>query len=325
MRLAVAAKAVATRRPGLLAVVGRPPVPGDVQRISGARGGVAADPGRVQRVAAAVGQPRRPGRALDAARRDHRPQPARRRRRRGLRASRRLLRARRQRRGEGLVLYVRRIRIGAACCWARARGSARACASTTASRSTSPTWARPPSCAAGACSAATARSRRRCCACYCAPRAAAFDARSTTCRARRSDARTASSGSAAATDYGRSLGLREGDLAGVSARRVPVVDYADAGALDRAAARRATGRASRPGERAATSRPRAAGRGQADPVQRRAAGSFRSLFAIWAHDLLRHALRPRSGRDFMSVSPQLRQQRRLRRRPRLSGRCGCAR
>lgn len=33
--------------------------------------------------------------------------------------------------------------------------------------------------------------------------------------------------------------------------------------------------------------------------------SFRSLFAIWAHDLLKHALRPRSGRVFISVSPRL--------------------
>ncbi|MBL8297625.1 MAG: GH3 auxin-responsive promoter family protein [Rhodanobacteraceae bacterium] len=31
--------------------------------------------------------------------------------------------------------------------------------------------------------------------------------------------------------------------------------------------------------------------------------SFRSLFAIWAHDLLSHTLRPRSGRVFVSVSP----------------------
>ncbi|WP_313952570.1 GH3 auxin-responsive promoter family protein, partial [Accumulibacter sp.] len=34
-------------------------------------------------------------------------------------------------------------------------------------------------------------------------------------------------------------------------------------------------------------------------------GAFRGLFAIWAHDLLTHSLRLRSGRTFMSVSPPL--------------------
>ena len=75
-------------------------------------------------------------------------------------------------------------------------------------------------------------------------------------------------------------------------------------AVDRARSAAARRRRWRPGATRCyepTSAARA--RRSASRTTTRCCATFRSLFAVWAHDLLAHALRPRSGRTFMSVSP----------------------
>lgn len=105
------------------------------------------------------------------------------------------------------------------------------------------------------------------------------------------------------TGYAQSLGLRgDADIEAFRGR-VPIVDYAAfAPWIER----------QRTGETRAVSAGRlrcyepTSGSGGARkwiPYNDALLGSFRSLFAIWADDLLRHRLRPRTGRVFISVSP----------------------
>ncbi len=108
-----------------------------------------------------------------------------------------------------------------------------------------------------------------------------------------------------ATGYARSLGLRADDSLDVFRTKVPVIDYA---------AIEPWIEAQRRGDRAALSPGRtrcyeptsgSSGTIKRIPYNDALLGAFRSAFAIWVHDLLTHALRLRSGRTFMSVSPPL--------------------
>jgi hypothetical protein len=80
--------------------------------------------------------------------------------------------------------------------------------------------------------------------------------------------------------------------------RVPVSDYA---ALEPRIERLAPGRV-----RCYESTSGSSGTPKRIPYNDALLASFRSLFAIWAHDLLTHALRPRSGRTFISLSSPIR-------------------
>jgi hypothetical protein len=108
-----------------------------------------------------------------------------------------------------------------------------------------------------------------------------------------------------ATGYARSLGLRADDRLDAFRAKVPVIDYA---------AIEPWIEAQRSGDTAALSPGRtrcyeptsgSSGTIKRIPYNDALLGAFRSAFAIWAHDLLTRALRLRSGRTFMSVSPPL--------------------
>lgn len=108
---------------------------------------------------------------------------------------------------------------------------------------------------------------------------------------------------AAATARGRRLGL-DGSEDYTSFRiKVPLCSYSDL-ADDMARQRRDAVNLVTPG-RVQVYEPTSGSGGAAKAIPYNAAllGSFRSLFAIWAHDLLVHLLQPRSGRVFVSVSP----------------------
>lgn len=107
----------------------------------------------------------------------------------------------------------------------------------------------------------------------------------------------------AATEYGRSLGLARSAGADEFRARVPVADYA---ALEPWIARqRAHGGAVIAPGRVHGYQPTSGSAGAAKriPYNDALMGAFRSLFCIWAHDLLTHGLALRSGRIFISVSP----------------------
>jgi GH3 auxin-responsive promoter len=110
---------------------------------------------------------------------------------------------------------------------------------------------------------------------------------------------------AAETDYGRHFGLHRDDgLDGFHAK-LPLVSYSELQPwIER----------SRSGEpdvlvsgRVRHFEPTSGSGGGAKliPYNDALLASFRSLFAIWANDLLQHMLRPRSGRVFISVSPRV--------------------
>jgi hypothetical protein len=109
----------------------------------------------------------------------------------------------------------------------------------------------------------------------------------------------------ALTEYGRAARLdARGDLDAFRAR-VPIVDYS---ALEPWIERqRATGGSVITPGRTRCYEPTSGSSGAVKhiPYNDALLRSFRSLFAIWADDLLERALRPRSGRMFMSISPQL--------------------
>ena len=139
----------------------------------------------------------------------------------------------------------------------------------------------------------------------CAPRARVF---SSALRAPEQAQRAAlsrilrvSAGSA----YGRSLGLRSDETIASFRAKVPIVGYDELAPW--------IGR-QRQGERALVATKlvcyeKTSGSSMAAkhiPYTRELLGSFQSLFRIWAHDLLAHRLKPRSGRIFISVSPHFR-------------------
>ena len=109
---------------------------------------------------------------------------------------------------------------------------------------------------------------------------------------------------AAATEYGRHFGLRGDDgLDGFQAK-LPLVTYSELQAwIERS---RSKPHVLAPG-RVRHFEPTSGSGGGAKliPYNDALLASFRSLFAIWANDLLRHLLRPHSGRTFISVSPRL--------------------
>lgn len=114
---------------------------------------------------------------------------------------------------------------------------------------------------------------------------------------------------AAGSGYGRSLGLREGDSLDAFRAKVPVVAYDELEPWIRR---------QREGERNALVNATvvcyektsgSAGPAKYIPYTEALLNSFRSLFRIWAHDLLAHRLQLRSGRVFMSVSPHFRDER----------------
>jgi hypothetical protein len=140
---------------------------------------------------------------------------------------------------------------------------------------------------------------------YCAPRARRFArALDDVVKAQRTTLARIVRASAA-TAYGRSLGLAAEDGLEAFRAKVPVVGY------------EAIGRwieAQRGGEAAALAPGRtrcyettsgSSGAAKHIPCNDALLGAFRGMFAVWAHDLLAHVLRPRSGRTFMSVSPPL--------------------
>lgn len=136
---------------------------------------------------------------------------------------------------------------------------------------------------------------------YCAPRAARFsealaDVAGAQRRALRRILREC-----APTEYGRSLGLAQAMDADDYRARVPVSDYERLSPwIERQRAQ--GGDVIARGVR--TWEPTSGSSGAAKHIPYNAAllGAFRSLFAVWAHDLLASVLRPRSGRTFMSVS-----------------------
>lgn len=111
---------------------------------------------------------------------------------------------------------------------------------------------------------------------------------------------------AATTQRGRRLGLDGAEDYRQFCNKVPLCSYADlAGEIERQR-REPSAAVVTPG-RVHVYEPTSGSGGAAKAIPYNAAllASFRSLFAIWAHDLLASALRPRSGRVFVSVSPAL--------------------
>ena len=141
----------------------------------------------------------------------------------------------------------------------------------------------------------------------CAPRARAFErALDDPVRAQRATLARILRVSAASA-LGRSLGLATQDDPAAFRAKVPLMDYRDlAPWIER----------QRAGERDAivvapvVCYEKTSGSSSAIkriPYTGELIASFRSLFRLWAHDLLRHRLRPQSARLFMSVSPRPRE------------------
>jgi len=108
------------------------------------------------------------------------------------------------------------------------------------------------------------------------------------------------------TGYGRALGLAADDGLEAFRAKTPVVDYAAVAPW--IAAQRAGERAALAPGRTRCYEPTSGSSGETKriPYNDAMLRTFRGLFAVWAHDLLAHALTPRSGRTFMSVSAPVR-------------------
>jgi hypothetical protein len=138
-----------------------------------------------------------------------------------------------------------------------------------------------------------------------APRAARFAAALADCEnvQRRTLARLVQP--AAATEYAQQFGLHPDDDVEAFRAKLPPVDYAT---LEPWIAREKTGSSDIlvPGSiRRFEPTSGSGGVNKLIPYNDPLLESFRSLFAIWAHDLLGQVLRLRSGRVFISVSPRL--------------------
>jgi GH3 auxin-responsive promoter len=138
----------------------------------------------------------------------------------------------------------------------------------------------------------------------CAPRARRFAAALQDCAAAQAAALRCIVAGGAATGYARSHGLRADDGVAAFRDKIPVCTYA--GLEEWINAQRAGRAAAITPGRVHCYEPSSgsSGAAKAIPYNRALQGSFRSLFAIWADDLLRQVLRPRSGRVFISVSPR---------------------
>lgn len=111
---------------------------------------------------------------------------------------------------------------------------------------------------------------------------------------------------AAATARGCALGLDGSEDFDRFCEKVPLCSYSDIAADIERQRREPSSAVVTPG-RVQVYEPTSGSGGSAKTIPYNAAllASFRSLFAIWAHDLLTRVLRPRSGRVFVSVSPAL--------------------
>ena len=140
---------------------------------------------------------------------------------------------------------------------------------------------------------------------WCAPRAARFVAALTDCERAQRSALARLIRPAAGTAYARQFGLRPDDDVDAFRAKLPPVDYAT---LKPWIAREEAGGSGIlvPG-RIHRYEPTSGSGGVNKLIPCNAAllASFRSLFAVWAHDLLGHLLCPHSGRVFISVSPRL--------------------
>jgi hypothetical protein len=108
-----------------------------------------------------------------------------------------------------------------------------------------------------------------------------------------------------ATDYGRAIGLSGSAGMDEFRARTPIVNYAEIEPWIQR--QRAKGGAVISPGRTRCYEPTSGSSGHAKHVPYNDAllRSFRSLFLIWARDLLVHVLHPRSGRTFMSISSPL--------------------
>ncbi|WP_288130283.1 GH3 auxin-responsive promoter family protein [Accumulibacter sp.] len=107
------------------------------------------------------------------------------------------------------------------------------------------------------------------------------------------------------TGYASSLGLRADETLDTFRTKAPIIDYA---AIEPWIAAQRSGQiAALAAGRIRCYEPTSGSSGEIKriPYNDALLGAFRSTFAIWTHDLLRHALRLRSGRTFLSVSPPL--------------------
>ncbi len=140
---------------------------------------------------------------------------------------------------------------------------------------------------------------------YCAPRAARFTAALEDPDGAQRAALARIVATCAATGYGRSLGLAPDDDLAAFRRKVPIVGYADlAPWIERQ--RGGEANALTPGTtRVYEPTSGSGGAAKRIPYNDAMLAAFRSLFAVWAHDVLTNLVRPRSGRTFMSVSPPL--------------------
>jgi hypothetical protein len=140
----------------------------------------------------------------------------------------------------------------------------------------------------------------------CAPRAAAFNRALSNPRDAQRKTLSRILALCACTQYGRALGLDPGLSIEEFRALTPVVDYA---ALQPWIERQRAGGAPvlSPGP-VRNYEPTSGSSGAVKhiPYNDGLLGSFRALFAIWAHDLLAHAVRPRSARMFISVSSPVR-------------------
>jgi hypothetical protein len=139
---------------------------------------------------------------------------------------------------------------------------------------------------------------------YCAPRAAAFARALDDVQSAQTRTLGSIASAAAETDYGRSLGIRSGQAVEAFRACVPVVEYSDLEPWIEQQ-RRTNRSILTPGETHCYEQTSgSSGAIKYIPCNDALLRSFRSLFAIWAHDLLKECLRVRSGRTFISISPR---------------------
>ena len=139
----------------------------------------------------------------------------------------------------------------------------------------------------------------------CAPRARRFEAALDHPAAAQAAALARLVRAAAATQYARTHGLRTSDGVAAFRDKIPLCGYADLAPWIARQQAAPGGAVLTPG-RVRCYEPTSGSGGTVKQIPYNTAllRSFRSLFAVWADDLLRHSLRPRSGRMFASVSPR---------------------
>lgn len=139
----------------------------------------------------------------------------------------------------------------------------------------------------------------------CAPRARRFDAALDQPATAQAAALARIIRASAATQYARAHGLNAGDGVAEFRSKIPFCSYAELAPWIARQQADPGGAVLTPG-RVRCHEPTSGSGGTVKQIPYNGAllRSFRSLFAIWADDLLRHSLRPRSGRLFASVSPR---------------------